>query len=151
MKIILRREVSGLGHPGEIKDVADGYARNYLIPRGFAIAATSGSLANAEARQAAQRRQTDRADEDRRALAKQLEGSRVTMQARAGARGRLHGSITATQIAEALSASAGHPIDRREIDLDDPIRTVGDHEVTVRLARNATAKVTIVVEAQVEA
>ena len=151
MKIILRREVSGLGHPGEIKDVADGYARNYLIPRGFAAAATTGTLANAEARQVAQRRQSDKADEERKALAKQLDGSRVAIQARAGARGRLHGSITATQIAEALSASSGHAIDRHEIDLDDPIRTVGDHPVTVKLARNATAKVIIVVEAQAEA
>jgi large subunit ribosomal protein L9 len=151
VKVILRREVAGLGQAGEIKDVADGYARNYLIPRGFAIAATAGSLANAEARQAAQRRQSDKEDEERRALAKQLEGKRVSMQARAGARGRLHGSITATQIAEALTASTGRPIDRHEIDLADPIRTVGDHQVTVKLARNAVAKVTIVVEAQAEA
>lgn len=148
MKVVLRREVAGLGHPGDIKDVADGYARNYLIPRGLATAATAGTLADAEARHAARQRLTEREDQGRRALAQQLESSRVTMQARAGARGRLHGSITAAQIAESLTAASGHQVDRHEIDLDDPIRQLGEHQVTVRLARNVSAKVTIVVEAQ---
>lgn len=151
MKVVLRREVPGLGHAGDIKEVADGYARNYLIPRGLAAAATAGTLANAEARQAAQRRQTERLDEERRTLAQQLNGSRVVLQARAGARGRLHGSITAPQIAEALSASVGHAIDRHEVELEEPIRQVGEHAVMIRLARNVSAKVTVVVEAQAEA
>ena len=150
MKVILRREVPGLGHSGDVKEVADGYARNYLIPRGLAAAATAGTLANAEAHLAAQRRQNERLDEERHALAQKLEGSRVVIQARAGARGRLHGSITAPQIADAISEAAGHAVDRHEVELGEPIRQVGEHQVTVRLARNVTARVTVVVEAQAE-
>lgn len=150
MKVVLRRDVAGLGHSGDIKDVADGYARNYLIPRGLAVAATGGVLANAEARQAARERQNEKLSEERRALARQLEGSRVTIKARAGARGRLHGSVTAAQIAEALTQSAGQTVDRHEVELAEPIRQVGDHQVTIRLARNVTAHPVIVVEAQEE-
>jgi large subunit ribosomal protein L9 len=150
VKVVLRREVPGLGQAGDIKEVADGYARNYLIPRGLAAAATAGILADAEARLSARQRQTERAEEERRALGRQLDGKKVTISARAGGQGRLHGSITAQQVAEAVSKLAGTPVDRHEIDLKDPIRHVGDHVVTVRLGRNITAKVTISVEALAE-
>jgi large subunit ribosomal protein L9 len=148
MKVVLRRDVPELGKAGEVKDVADGFARNYLIPRGFAVAGTSAALAQVAARQGAERRQRERLDDERKALAAQLEGSKVTMKARAGAKGRLHGSITAAHIADALTAAVGQPVDRHEIDMGDPIRQVGDHNITVRLARSVTAKVTIVVEAE---
>ena len=148
MKVVLRRDVPELGKAGEVKEVADGFARNYLIPRGFAIAGTTAALAQVEARQGAERKQRERLDEERKALAAQLEGKRITMKARAGAKGRLHGSITATHIAEALTTEAGQPIDRHEVDMGDPIRQIGDHNITVRLARNISSKVTIVVEAE---
>ncbi|MSQ24330.1 MAG: 50S ribosomal protein L9 [Chloroflexi bacterium] len=148
MKVVLRREVPELGQIGEVKEVADGYARNYLIPRGFAIAATTGALAAVEARKGAERRQRERVDEERHALAQQLEGTTVVIHARAGARGRLHGSITPTQIAEALTEAVGHPVDRREIEASEPIRQVGQHTIVVRLARTLSAKVTISVEAE---
>lgn len=150
MKVVLRRDVAGLGRSGDIKDVADGYARNYLIPRGLAVAATGGALANAQAQQAAQQRQVERQEAERQALAKQLEGTRVVIQARAGAKGRLHGAVTAQQIAEALTAQVGQEVDRHEIEMGDPIRQVGDHQIVVRLARGLGPKVTIAVEAQAE-
>ncbi|MBI4213175.1 MAG: 50S ribosomal protein L9 [Chloroflexi bacterium] len=148
MKIVLRRDVPDLGKAGDLKDVADGFARNYLIPRGFAVAATANAVAQIEAKRGAEQRQHARIDEERRALARTLEGSRVVVRAKAGGRGRLHGSVTAIQIAEALSAALGQVVDRREIEIGDPIRQVGEHEVSVRLARNVSAKVKLVVEAE---
>ncbi len=148
MKVVLKRDVPDLGKAGELKDVADGFARNYLIPRGFAIAATSNAVAQVEAKRGAERRQRERIDEERRALAQKLEASRVVVKAKAGARGRLHGSITAVQIAEALTAEAGQPVDRHEIEMPEPIRQIGEHVIEVRLARNLSPKVTIIVEAE---
>lgn len=146
MKVVLRRNVPGLGQAGDVKDVADGYGRNYLIPRGFAVIATSGVVANAEARKAAERRQLERLDEERRALAQQIDGSSVVVRARAGSQGRLHGSITPAQIAEALGAVVGKSVDRHEIEIADPIRQLGEHTVLVRLAPRVAAKLTVVVE-----
>ena len=148
MKVVLKRDVPELGKAGELKDVADGFARNYLIPRGFAIAASTNAVAQVEAKRGAERRQRERADEERQALAQRLEGTRVIVRAKAGARGRLHGSITAGQIADALSAETGQPVDRRNIEIGDPIRQVGEHTIEVRLARTLSAKVTLVVEAE---
>lgn len=148
MKVVLRRDVPGLGQAGDVNDVADGYARNYLIPRGFAIVATAGAVASVEARKAAERRHLERLDEERRLLAQRIDGSSVVVRARAGSQGRLHGSITPAQIAEALAVSVGHAVDRREIEIGEPIRHLGEHSVQVRLAPRVAARLTVVVEAE---
>lgn len=146
MKVVLRRDVPGLGRAGDVKDVADGYGRNYLIPRGFAALATPAELAHVEAHKAVEQRQRARLDEERRALAQRIEETPVVLHARAGGQGRLHGSITAVQVAEALSQALGQTIDRREIELPDPIRHLGSHTAQVRLARHVAARLTVVVE-----
>jgi large subunit ribosomal protein L9 len=146
MRVVLRRAVPGLGESGDVKDVADGYGSNYLIPRGYAVLATPKALADLEAHKGAQQRQLARLDEERRSLAEQIEATPLTVRARAGAQGRLHGSVTATEIAEALTVALGRPIDKRDIELLDPIRHVGSHRAEVRLARHLSAKLTLVIE-----
>lgn len=146
MEVLLLRNVDQLGQAGDIKRVADGYARNYLIPRGLAVVATPGAIKQAkQVRQATASRQA-KALSEAQALAQLLDGISVTFQARAGESDRLYGSITSANIAEALAEKVGQDVDRRKIDLEEPIKELGTHAVTVRLAYEAEAKVTVVVE-----
>ena len=147
MMIMLKRDVAGIGHAGDVKEVADGHARNFLIPRGLAELATHAAVVAAETRRGAQDRQIARLDEQRRALATKIGESQVVIKARAGAQGRLHGSITAAHVADELTHLLGETIDKREIELAEPIKQVGTHSVDVRLARYVTAKLTVVIEA----
>jgi large subunit ribosomal protein L9 len=148
MKVVFKRDVASVGKAGEVKEVADGYARNFLIPRGYAVAATKTELANVEARKAADDRHRARLDQERQALAKQIEAEPLVMQARAGARGRLHGSITSADVADALSKSLGQTIDKHDVELAEPIKTLGAHSAGVRLAARVAAKLQLVVEAE---
>jgi len=133
VKVILRAQVRGLGEPGAVVDVAPGYARNYLFPRGLAVEATEGNLALLEAeRQREQRRRQHELDEAR-GLATRLAGQTVSIPAKAGEQGRLFGSVTSQDIAAALQKALGVVIDRRRILLDEPLKTVGEHTVRVRL------------------
>ena len=146
MEVLLLRDVEQLGEAGEIKRVADGYARNYLIPRGLATMATTGAIKQAELhRERDARRQAKELDEAH-ALAQELDGRTVTFQARAGESDRLYGSITNANIAEALEEQVGREVDRRKIELEEPLKELGTHAVTVRLAPGAEAKVTVVIE-----
>lgn len=133
MKIVLRADVDRLGKKGDIIEVADGYARNYLLPRGHAIPATDGVVAQATA----MRRSRDLSDakdrEGAEVVARTLVSKVVTIGARAGAEGKLFGSVTAAEIVEAVQAQAGVELDRRKLVLDEPIRTVGTHQVIVKL------------------
>src|SRR5262245_14916793 len=134
MKVVLREDVDTLGRKGDLLDVADGYARNYLVPRGLAIKATKGVVAQAEAmkrnREVREVRERTAAED----LAGRLTaGGAVTVPARAGEAGKLFGSVTSADIVEALAARAGTEIDRRDVLLDDPIRELGETEVPVRL------------------
>lgn len=146
MKVVLRRDVAGLGREGDVKDVADGYARNYLMPRGLAAPATAGQLASVKERKAAEQRQVARLDSEQRALVERIEAEPLLLRARAGAQGRLHGSVTGTQIAEALSLALEREIDKRAVELVDPIKHLGSHAVQVRLAPRVAARLTVVVE-----
>lgn len=149
MQVLLLKDVTGLGHAGEVKKVSDGYARNYLIPRGLASMATAGAIKQAELeREAITRRQVKELTEAQ-ALAQALDGQLVTFQARAG-ESRLYGSITKADIAEELEKKVGQEVDRRKIDLEEPIKELGTHAITIRLAPNAEAKVTVVVEREGE-
>ena len=146
MKIILTKDVQGTGKAGEVKDVADGYARNFLIPRKLAIPASGGALKTVEQRKAAEEKRAATEEASARALADRLTSSPVVLTARVGDQGRLYGSITSADIADQLSAHLGQPIDKRKIDLDEPIRQLGTHEVTIRLHRAVSATVKVDVQ-----
>lgn len=146
MEVLLLKDVEQLGKSGEIKRVADGYARNYLIPRGLATMATPGAIKQSVLhREKDARRQAKELDEAH-ALAQELDGRTVTFQARAGESDRLYGSITNANIAEALEKQAGREVDRRKIEMEEPLKELGTHAVTIRLAPGAEAKVTVVIE-----
>jgi large subunit ribosomal protein L9 len=146
MQVLLLKDVEGLGQIGEIKKVADGYARNYLIARDFAVLATPGAVKQAKKHQQAEVSRQAKALSEAQALAEILDGEIVTFHARAGEGDRLYGSITSANIAEALEEKVDHEVDRRKIDLEEPLKELGTHAVTVRLAPEAEAKVTVVIE-----
>lgn len=146
MDVLLLQDVAQLGKAGDVKHVSDGYARNYLFPKGLAELATPGAVKKAEQiRQASIHRQAKEFSEAQ-ALAQLLDGQTVTFQARAGESDRLYGSITNAHIAEALEEKIGQEVDRRKIDLEEPLKELGTHAVTIRLAAEAEAKVTVVIE-----
>jgi large subunit ribosomal protein L9 len=146
MKVILSKDVQGTGKAGEVKDVADGYARNYLIPRKLAIPATGGALKNVEQRKAAEQKRAAAEEASARALADRLTSAPVVLTAKVGDQGRLYGSITTGDIADQLSAHLGQPIDKRKIELDEPIRQLGTFDVTIRLHRTVSASVKVDVQ-----
>ncbi len=144
MKIVLRDDVDTLGRKGDIVDVAPGYARNYLVPKGLAIAATRGVIAQAEAmrRNRESRERKDR--EAAQALANQIQGKALTIVARAGEGGKLFGSVGAADIAAAILEQFGVEIDRRKIGgVDEAWKEVGSHDVSVRLHSDLSASLTV--------
>ncbi len=143
MKIILSQEVRGLGAPGDIVEVADGYGRNYLLPRNLARLATPGAVRQAEGIRA-RRIEREIADlEQARTVAAHLESLRVVIPAKAGKEGRLFGSITTPQIVDAVAKTGGTQIDRRRIHLDTAIKNTGTHQITVRLHPEVEANMTV--------
>ena len=132
MKIILIKDVPELGGKGEIVDVADGYARNYLVPRKMAVKATKGAIAQAEGMRQAAIESAARAKEEADNLATALSGTRVVVAARAGDEGKLFGSIGAADVAEAITKFTGVDIAAKTIDIEAPIKDIGLHEVTVK-------------------
>jgi large subunit ribosomal protein L9 len=143
MKLILTQEVSGLGSPGDIVEVKDGYGRNYLVPRALAIRWTKGGEKQItqikRARNARDVRDLGQAQEMRTAI----EGRQVTMTVRAGTGGRLFGSITAADIVDAMKAAGGPELDRRRVELTGNIKTTGTHTATVRLHPEVSAKINL--------
>lgn len=148
MKVILTQDVKGVGRAGDLVEVADGFGRNYLVPRGLAVAATGGTLKAVEHQQAMVRRRLEREQAQARSLAERLEGARVVVRARAGESGRLFGSVTAADIAEALAAQLGATVDRRRVELEGAIKSLGTYPVTLRLAPGIAAQIQVVVEAE---
>jgi large subunit ribosomal protein L9 len=148
MKVILQKTVERLGDPGDVADVADGYARNFLIPRGLAVRAEKGAVRHAESLKRAHQSRTKAQKGEFEAIAARIIQTPVVVTARAGEEGKLFGSVTAADIAEALSAETGVAVDRRDIHLDEPIRSVGTHEVTVHLHPEVDPVITIDVRAQ---
>jgi large subunit ribosomal protein L9 len=147
MKLILTHEVSGLGAPGDIVDVAAGYGRNYLIPRGFAIHWTRGAEKQVELIKRARSVREIRTLEDAQAAAGQLQRLKVRIKVRAGENGRLFGSVGPVDIAAAVKSAGGPELDRRRIEVPDPIKTTGSHSVKVRLHPEVSAAVAIEVQA----
>jgi large subunit ribosomal protein L9 len=147
MKILLREDVDNLGKKGDLVEVADGYARNYLVPRGLALRATPGHQKQSDAmrrnRGARDRREREAAQE----LAAQFEGRTITIKARAGGEGKLFGSVTNVDIADAVESQTGAQIDRRKITLDEPLKELGGVDLQVRLHPDVIANLRVEVEA----
>jgi len=143
MKVILLQDVEGLGKVGDLKDVANGYARNYLVPKKLAAGATPQLLANYQQRIAAEQRKLEKQTEQNRQQADRLSQITLTFKARVGGQGRLYGSITSQDIAAGLRESEGIAIDRRMIDLPDPIRALGTYQVPVKIAQKVATQITV--------
>jgi large subunit ribosomal protein L9 len=148
MKIVLRQDVPKVGEAGTIQTVANGYARNYLIPQGLAVVATDGEIKTANHNLAVKERKIVRQEEAQRALSDKISGKVLKFTRRAGEQGRLYGSVTASEVATDLAAAVGEEIDRRRIVLDEPLRTIGEHVVTVHLVGRLRPQITVVIEAE---
>lgn len=148
MKIVLMQDVPNLGKAGEIKEVADGYGRNYLLPRGFAALATKGLIKQAQERAESQRKRDFKARADAEALGQRLNGQTLRFEVRVGELDRLYGSITNVDIAEKVQQQLGIEVDRRKIELGDPIKRAGVYSVPIRLGTNVEARLNVVVEGE---
>ena len=143
MKVIFLKDVKGKGKKGDVKNVADGYAQNYLIKNGFAIEATPANLKALEARKKAEAKQAEKELEEAKKLKETLEKITVELTAKSGEGGRLFGSITSKQISEELQKKHQIQVDKRKIDLPEPIRTLGYTKVPVKLHSEVTAELNV--------
>jgi large subunit ribosomal protein L9 len=148
MKVLLTKDVQKLGAAGDVKEVNGGYGRNYLIPQGMAVLATRGQVKQAEERFAAQHKREQAARKDAESLATRISGQTLRFTARVGELDRLYGSITSGDIAEKLAAQIGFDVDRRKIDLDEPIKRIGIYPIKIRLMAGLEPLVNVVVEGE---
>ena len=146
MRVILKAEVRGLGRTGEVKDVADGYARNYLLPKGLAIEATGGTLKLLAQERESEKTKKDRAHQEAEALATRLGDVTLVFKLKAGEHGKTFGSVTAKEVADALKKEVKAEIDKTKIVLHEPLRSLGVHTVEVRLFSDVRANVTVAIE-----
>lgn len=146
MQVVLLKDVKRMGKTGDVRNVADGYARNYLIPRGLATPATAGAVREAKEQAAAQAKHAAREQAQAQSLAGELSGVMLTFKARAGETGHLYGSITTADIADELEKKSGKAVDRRKIALEEPIRDLGTYEVPVKLGGDVSATIKVTVE-----
>jgi large subunit ribosomal protein L9 len=147
MKIILTNEITGLGAAGNVVEVKDGYARNYLIPRGFALRWTRGGEKDVEQIRRARRIREIASLDEANAVKARLESVKVTLATRAGDTGRLFGSVTPADIASAITAAGGPAVDKRRVAVPTPIKTVGSHQVIVNLHAEVSASLDVEVVA----
>jgi large subunit ribosomal protein L9 len=150
MKVILRKDVEKLGEAGSLATVKNGYARNYLIPQGLAVAATPGELKMWEHNQGVKARKVERQERELQSFADKIAAVSLAFEARAGEGGRLFGSVTAADIAEKLSAVVGEEIDRRKVVLSEPIRSTGEHLVSVNVVGKLRPQVKVTVNGVVD-
>ena len=146
MRVILKREVAGLGRPGDVKDVADGYAQNFLLPRGLAIKATAGEMKVLARARDAKRAKQDRAHADAEELAKRLSETTLVFRLKAGDQGKTFGSVTSKDIAEALQREQKVDVDKTKVHLPEPLKALGVHQVEIRLLTDVRANVTVAIE-----
>ena len=146
MKIILTQEVRNIGAPGDVVDVADGYARNYLIPRGFALRATKGTLKQVDTIRRTREVREIRDLEQAKEIAGRLGSMKIRMQAKAGEGGRLFGQVTPAQIAEAIAKAGGPKIDKKRLQLEAPVKSLGAHRAHLRLHPEVEAEIEIDVQ-----
>jgi large subunit ribosomal protein L9 len=145
MKVLLLEDVDNLGLAGQVVTVADGYGRNYLIPRGLAKVASKGALKQADQVRKAGERKRARQLADAQDLARRIERLTLTFQARAGEKGKLYGSITTADMAQGLERELGQEFDRRKI-ISDPLRQIGEHSVQIRLMTDVSTSLKVVIE-----
>ncbi|MGI5823719.1 MAG: 50S ribosomal protein L9 [Dethiobacteria bacterium] len=145
MKVIFMEDIPNVGEKGEIKDVAAGYARNYLIPKGLAQQATPGRLKDLKMQAEAKARKTAQAIQAAEKMVAKIEGKQVTIKVKAGEEGRLFGSVTSADIAQALAAQ-GIKVDKKKIELDDYIKSLGDYTVQIKLHPEVATSVNVIVE-----
>src|SRR5689334_12580797 len=141
MKLILTQEVTGLGTPGDVVEVKNGYGRNYLVPRGFAVAWTKGGEKQIASIRTARRAREVKSLDEAQQIRQSLESRTVKLSARAGASGRLFGAITPSDVAAAVESAGGTQVDRRKVELSQPIKSLGDYTVLIRLHPDVQAKV----------
>lgn len=146
MKVVLKQDVKSIGKKDELHEVSDGYARNYLLPRGLAVAADAAAVNEVRTKAAAVEHHAAEELAAAQALAKKIGGKTVVLKAKAGQNGRLFGSVTAKDIAEALGRAVSEPIDKRKIVLDGEIKNFGSYAVEVKVYPKVTAKLTVRVE-----
>ena len=146
-KLILTHEVTGLGSPGDVVEVKDGYARNYLIPQGHAVAWSRGGEKQIESIKAARAARELATLEEAQDLKAKLQATKVRLAVKAGAEGRLFGSVRTQDVAEAVQAAGIGSLDKRKIEILTPIKSVGEHEATVRLRDDLIATITLQVVA----
>lgn len=146
MQVVLLQDVAGLGSAGDIKEVADGHGRNYLIPRGLAQFASPSAMKRIEEQRRAEARRQEAAEAELSHLAEVLDGAEVVVKAKVGAQGRLYGAVTNSDIAESIAEAIGQPIDKRKVELGEPIHQTGQYDVPVRLGKDLVPTVRIVVE-----
>ncbi len=147
MRVVFLEEVEGTARTGDVKNVADGFARNYLLPRKLAAPATDHYVNIAQAKATKEARRQDRVDEEARSyVLPKVDGKSVSIEVRVGDQGKLFGSVTARDISEALHEATRVELEHRQVDLKEPIRELGSHDVTVKLTRNVLATVTVNVE-----
>ena len=150
MEVILVKNVKGLGNEGEVVNVADGYARNYLLPRGLALQATKANLRALKERRETRETKVQKELAAAEKIAKQLERSKVTIRRKAGEGGRLFGSVTSKDVADAIEEALGIEVDKRRIDLIEPIKAVGSYTVSMKLHSEVSTTIDIEVESQPE-
>jgi large subunit ribosomal protein L9 len=146
-KLILTHEVTGLGAPGDVIDVKNGFARNYLIPQGFAVAWTRGGEKQIDSIKAARVAREHATLEEAQDLKAKLEANLVKLTVKAGQGGRLFGSVKTSDVADAVAAAGFGSVDKRKIEITSPIKATGQHEATIRLRDDLVATITIVVSA----
>lgn len=146
MKVILKQDVKGLGKKDEIVNASDGYAKNYLIPRGIAVVASTGNVNEAVNKQKAIAEKKQREFDTAKEFAAKLEGKTVTIKAKAGESGKLFGAVSNKDIADAIKNQYKIEIDKKKIVLNDPIKTAGNHEVEIRIYAGVVTKVNVKIE-----
>jgi len=146
MKVILLKDISGKGQAGALIEVAEGYARNFLLPRGLALVAVPGVMKEAQRKIQKEEKRRDQEREGLLELARRIEGTEVKLQVRTGGNDRLFGSVTAADVAEELSRMVDFPIDKRKVEMDKTLRHAGNYEVSVKLAQQIEPVVKVIVE-----
>ena len=148
MKVILKQDVTKLGKKGDLVEVSDGYARNFLFPRDLAEEGTAGKVRNWENQEDTKKAKAEKAEQLAREIGRRLQGKRVSVKASAGDAGKLFGSVTSAQVAEAINAQLGAKVDKKDIKLPEALRAVGVYPVTIRLHAGVETALTVSVEAE---
>jgi large subunit ribosomal protein L9 len=145
MKLVLTDDVKGLGHRGDVVNVAEGYGRNFLLPRGLAFPATAGNLKRLEQERKRYDARVSHEKDEAQKVAQSIEGVRIVLHKKAGENNALYGSVTSSELADALAAK-GLTVDKRKIDLEEPIKRLGEHTVHVKLHREVAVSLTVEVK-----